>query len=71
MRWARLIEMHQFRDVLIRLRAGDRDREIVRLGFMARCPRRLAPRFRRGGQKVQKVLEWRASQRFHGPRGEA
>jgi transposase len=32
----RKIEMHQFRDVLIRLRAGDRDREIARLGLMGR-----------------------------------
>ena len=32
----RKIEMHEFRNVLIRLRAGDRDREIARLGLMGR-----------------------------------
>ena len=32
------IEMHEFRNVLIRLRAGDRDRdrEVARLGLMGR-----------------------------------
>lgn len=30
----RKIEMHEFRNVLIRLRAGDRDREVDRLGLM-------------------------------------
>lgn len=32
----RKIEMHEFRNVLIRLRAGDRDREVARLGLMGR-----------------------------------
>jgi hypothetical protein len=32
----RKIEMHQYRTVLIRLRAGDRDREIARQGLMGR-----------------------------------
>jgi len=32
----RKIEMHEFRKVLIRLRAGDRDREVARLGLMGR-----------------------------------
>jgi transposase len=32
----RKIEMHQYRNVLIRLRAGDRDREIARQGLMGR-----------------------------------
>ena len=32
----RKIEMHEFRNVLIRLRAGDRDREIARQGLMGR-----------------------------------
>ena len=33
----RKIEMHQYRNVLIRLRAGDGDREIARLGLMGRA----------------------------------
>ena len=32
----RRIEMHEYRNVLIRLRAGDGDREIARLGLMGR-----------------------------------
>ncbi len=32
----RKIEMHEYRNVLIRLRAGDRDREIARQGLMGR-----------------------------------
>ena len=32
----RKIEMHEYRNVLIRLRAGDRDREVARLGLMGR-----------------------------------
>jgi hypothetical protein len=32
----RKIEMHDHRNVLIRLRAGDGDREIARLGLMGR-----------------------------------
>lgn len=32
----RKIEMHEYRNVLIRLRAGDGDREIARLGLMGR-----------------------------------
>ncbi len=32
----RKIEMHEYRNVLIRLRAGDRDREIARLCLMGR-----------------------------------
>ena len=32
----RRIEMHEYRNVLIRLRAGDHDREIARLGLMGR-----------------------------------
>lgn len=33
----RRIEMHEYRNVLIRLRAGDTDREIARLGLMGRA----------------------------------
>ena len=32
----RRIEMHEYRNVLIRLRAGDGDREVARLGLMGR-----------------------------------
>ena len=45
----RKIEMHEYRNVLIRLRAGDRDREIARLGLMGRVK---AANFRSVAQRL-------------------
>jgi hypothetical protein len=57
----RKIEMHEFRNVLIRVRAGDRDREVARLGLMGRVKvaQSLAPKPKRAASTISKAQPWR------------